>query len=311
VAIECKIIPEQDVVSYCIDKYQNGYTKGLTTGIKKLDPHYTFRKGELTIMTGFANIGKTTTQLFLMMMASKLYNWKWLMYCPENEPVGDLMIDIAEMYCGKTADKDYSDRINTSEFLEAIFWAYEHFTVLVFNETPTVENVLEVCSACLKDNKYDGISIDPLNDLKATSNKNKYDYYYDALSNIRRFIKKHNVLFYLVVHPGTAANRLRNDDGSRPAPNMSDVEYGAMFGNRADNFIVFHRNPQSDKWIVTEIHVQKVKFQKLVGVPTPQPDPVCLFYSYKKRRFGYLNENGTLIDPIQETVKKTPTNAIF
>jgi hypothetical protein len=35
-----------------------------------------------------------------MIMASKLYGYRWLMYCPENEPVGDLMIDIAEMYCG-------------------------------------------------------------------------------------------------------------------------------------------------------------------------------------------------------------------
>jgi hypothetical protein len=92
---------------------------------------------------------------------------------------------------------------------------------------------------------------------------------------------------------------------------MSDVEYGAMFGNRADNFIVFHRNPQSEQWNTTEIHIQKVKFQKLVGVPTPELEPICLFYSYQLRRFRYLNENGTPIDPIQETIKKTPTNHIF
>ena len=90
-----RVTSKQEVTDYCKNIYSNGYTKGLTTGIKPLDPHYTFRKGELTIMTGFANIGKTTTQLFLMIMASKLYDWKWLMYCPENEPIGDLMIDIA------------------------------------------------------------------------------------------------------------------------------------------------------------------------------------------------------------------------
>jgi hypothetical protein len=80
-----------------------------------------------------------------------------------------------------------------------------------------------------------------------------------------------------------------------------------MFGNRADNFLVFHRNPQSDKWNVTEIHVQKIKFQKLVGVPTPEIDPIHLFYSYKKRRFEYLNENGSLIDPLD----KVKTNQTF
>ena len=231
-----------------------------------------------------------------MIMASKLYGYRWLMYCPENEPVGDLMIDIAEMYCGKTADKDFSDRINQDDYLMAIDWAYKHFTVLTFDETPTVEDVLQSFSDMMQVEHYDGVSLDPLNDLKAAQKQSKYEYYYDALSNIRRFIKKFDIMFYLVVHPGTAANRRRNEDGTRPAPNMSDVEFGAMFGNRADNFLVFHRNPQSDKWNVTEIHVQKITFQKLVGVPTPEIDPINLFYSYKKRRFEYLNENGSLVD---------------
>ena len=295
-----RMTSREEVVSYCKDIYSKGYTKGKHTGIDPLKPHYTFRKGELTIMTGFANIGKTTTQLFLMIMASKLYGYRWLMYCPENEPVGDLMIDIAEMYCGKTADKDFSDRMNQDDYLMAIDWAYKHFTVLTFDETPTVEDVLQSFSDMMQVEHYDGVSLDPLNDLKAAEKQSKYEYYYDALSNIRRFIKKFDIMFYLVVHPGTAANRRRNEDGTRPAPNMSDVEFGAMFGNRADNFLVFHRNPQSDKWNVTEIHVQKIKFQKLVGVPTPELDPINLFYSYKKRRFEYLNENGSLVDPLDK-----------
>ncbi len=302
-----RMTSREEVVSYCKEIYSKGYTKGKSTGINPLNPHYTFRKGELTIMTGFANIGKTTTQLFLMIMASKLYGYRWLMYCPENEPVGDLMIDIAEMYCGKTADKDFSDRMNQDDYLMSIDWAYKHFTVLTFDETPTVEDVLQSFSDMMQVEHYDGVSLDPLNDLKAAEKQSKYEYYYDALSNIRRFIKKFNVMFYLVVHPGTAANRRRNDDGTRPAPNMSDVEFGAMFGNRADNFLVFHRNPQSDNWNVTEIHVQKIKFQKLVGVPTPELDPINLFYSYKKRRFEYLNENGSLIDPLNKARRTNQT----
>ena len=303
-----RVTSKQEVVEYCKGIYRNGYTKGDSTGINPLDPHYTFRKGELTIMTGFANIGKTTTQLFLMIMASKLYGYRWLMYCPENEPVGDLMIDIAEMYCGKTADKEFSDRVNQDQYLEAINWAYNHFTVLTFEETPTVEDVLGAFEDYMQVEQFDGVSLDPLNDLRSAQKQSKYEYYYDALSNIRRFIKKHNIMFYLVVHPGTHANRRRNEDGTRPAPNMADVEFGAMFGNRADNFLVFHRNPQSEKWNVTEIHVQKIKFQKLVGVPTPEIDPICLFYSYKKRRFEYLNENGSLVDPLD---KERRTNQTF
>ena len=306
-----RVTSKQEVNDYCKKIYTKGYSKGLSTGISPLDPHYTFRKGELTIMTGFANIGKTTSQLFLMIMSAKLYGWKWLMYCPENEPVGDLMIDIAEMYCGGTADRDFNDRINQEEYLRGINWAYDHFTVLTFDETPTVEDVLGAFQDYMQVTPMDGVSLDPLNDLKAGEKQSKYDYYYDALSNIRRFIKKNKIAFYLVVHPGTAANRRRNDDGTRPAPNMSDVEYGSMFGNRADNFIVFHRNPQSENWNLTEIHIQKVKFQKLVGVPTPETSPIALFYHYGTRRFRYLNQNGSPMDPIAMVDSKVKTNNIF
>ena len=306
-----RITSKQEVNDYCKKIYAKGYSKGLTTGIPPLDPHYTFRKGELTIMTGFANIGKTTSQLFLMIMSAKLYGYKWLMYCPENEPVGDLMIDIAEMYCGKTADKDFNDRVNQVDYMNAINWAYEHFTVLTFDETPTVEDVLGAFQDYMQVTPVDGVSLDPLNDLKAAEKQSKYEYYYDALSNIRRFIKKNKVMFYLVVHPGTAANRRRNEDGTRPAPNMSDVEFGSMFGNRADNFIVFHRNPQSEQWNQTEVHIQKVKFQKLVGVPTPETSPIALFYNYATRRFRYLNENGSPFDPIAMVDNKVRTNNVF
>ena len=307
-----RITSQQEVVDYCKGIYRDGYTKGQTTGIEVLDKHYTFRKGELDVITGFANIGKTTAQLFFMVMSAKLYGWKWLMYCPENEPVGDLMIDIAEMYCGKTADKDFSNRVDGDRYLAAIKWAYEHFTVLTFDETPTVEEVLSAFDDYMQVAQIDGCSIDPLNDLKSGDSKqSKYDYYYESLSNIRRFIKKHKVKFYLVVHPATAATRKRNEDGSRPAPNMSDVEYGGMFGNRADNFIVFHRNPQSDNWNLTEVHIQKVKFQKLVGLPTPESEPIGLFYNYSKRRFEYLNQNGSLIDPIEQVDNKVKPHSIF
>ena len=56
--------------------------------------------------------------------------------------VGDLMIDIAEMYCGKTADKEFKDRIDGDSYMNAIRWAYNHFTVVTFEETPTVDDVL-------------------------------------------------------------------------------------------------------------------------------------------------------------------------
>jgi hypothetical protein len=50
-----KVTSKQEVTDYCKEIYSNGYTKGLTTGIKPLDPHYTFRKGRKNHHTTFLN----------------------------------------------------------------------------------------------------------------------------------------------------------------------------------------------------------------------------------------------------------------
>ena len=71
------------------------------------------------------------------------YGWKWLCYCPENEPVGDMITDIAEMFVGKSSDKDRNDRMKAYEFSTAIDWVLDHFTILSFEEQPSATDVLK------------------------------------------------------------------------------------------------------------------------------------------------------------------------
>ena len=81
---------------------------------------------------------------------------------------------------------------------------------------------------------------------------------------------------------------------------MYDVEFGGMFANRTDNFIVIHRHLNSEQWDTTELHIRKIKFQKLVGLPTQEDNPVYLKFSPKSCRFTYLNLNqgGYFVDPL-------------
>jgi hypothetical protein len=295
-----KITNREDIKRYAGNIFRNGLPKGVSTGIPNLDPHYKYRKGELDVIMGLANIGKTTTMFYLMLNASMRYGWKWLCYCPENEPVGDMISDIAEMFVGKSADKDRLDRMGASEFSNAIDWVLDHFTIITFKEQPSATQVLEAFEEQMEVVKYDGCLIDPLNDLRVENGFSKYDYYYNMLSNIRRFKQKHNVKFILTTHAGTTAARKKDDAGRVPAPSMYDVEFGGMFANRTDNFLVIHRHLNSEQWDVTEVHVRKVKFQKLVGLPTQEDNPVYLKYSPKNCRFTYLNnsDGGNFIDPL-------------
>jgi len=295
-----KISNKEDIKRYAGNVFRNGLPKGVSTGIPSLDPHYKYRKGELDVIMGLANIGKTTTMFYLMLNASMRYGWKWLCYCPENEPVGDMISDIAEMFVGKSADKERNDRMSATEFSNAIDWVLDHFTIISFKEQPSATQVLEAFEEQMEVIKYDGCLIDPLNDLRVENGFSKYDYYYNMLSSIRRFKQKHNVKFILTTHAGTAAARKKDDAGRVPAPSMYDVEFGGMFANRTDNFIVIHRHLNSEQWDVTELHVRKIKFQKLVGLPTQEDNPVYLRFSPKSCRFTYLNRvaGGNFVDPL-------------
>ena len=193
-----KVSSKDEIVKYTRDIYKNGYAKGFTTGIPTLDPHYNLRKGELDIIMGLANIGKTTTMFYLMMTASMRYNWRWVCYCPENEPIGDMITDIAEMFIGQTADRDRSDRMSASVFNRAIDWVLDHFTIVTFDVSPTATDVLNAFEEVMSEDHYDGCLLDPVNDLKVENGMSKYDYYYSMLSDVRRFKQKHNVKFICI-----------------------------------------------------------------------------------------------------------------
>tara|TARA_R110002074_G_scaffold79946_1_gene179970 strand:- start:3089 stop:4066 length:978 start_codon:yes stop_codon:yes gene_type:complete len=285
-----KINSKEEIEEYVNHVYREGYNRGLSTGMEQLDKHYTYRKGELDVITGFANIGKTTAIFYLMMIASVRYKWKWLCYCPENEPVGDMIIDLAEMFIGMTADKTKNERMDRTVFDAACAWVMEHFKVLSFPKTPNIYDVLSVFEEELSAYPYDGCYVDPMNDLSIDRTMSKYDYYYQVLSDIRRFKQKHHIKFILVTHAVTKAAREKGEDGNTPAPSHYDVEMGGMFANRTDNFLVVHRNPNSENWSDTEIHVRKIKFQKLVGIPTQENEPVILRFEPRICRFKSLNK---------------------
>ena len=76
------------------------------------------------------------------------------------------------------------------------------------------------------------------------------------------------------MHPQTeAARRVFPHDhqlnGHIQPPRKADCEGGQVFPNRVDNFITLHRLISHDKlWMMTEVHVQKIKDKETGGKPT-------------------------------------------
>ncbi len=50
-----------------------------------IDEFLRFKDGEFVVVTGHANVGKTHTLIYLMLMQTMNYDKKWLVYSSENE----------------------------------------------------------------------------------------------------------------------------------------------------------------------------------------------------------------------------------
>jgi len=274
----------EDVRDEMLDVFDNGKKKGLTTGYPELNPHYSFRLSEFDVFTGIPGHGKTSFALQLMMNASILYGWKWGVFSPENYPINELFDGLVELYIGKTSDMDSPSRMTKEEYVHGMNFLKNHFYAVYPEKDFTMKSVLERFQFLVRRKGIKGVLVDPFNQLDHDfGSKSEANYIADALNRIRRFTKSHDLKFIVVAHPITMRSATAGS-GDNEVPTAYRIAGGANWFNKADNIICVHRpNPKDFTDTTTNIHVQKIKFQKLVGVPTGEP--VVLRYHRPSGRF--------------------------
>ena len=99
---------------------------------------------------------------------------------------------------------------------------------------------------------------------------------------MRLFCKENQISIWLNTHAVTEALRRTHQkeheyNGLPVPPNMADVEGGGKWGNRADDVFTIHRYTQHPTdWMISEIHIRKVKEVETGGRPTSIDSPIKL-----------------------------------
>jgi len=272
--------------------------KGLTTGLSNLDKYYLFKK-EFTIINGHSNVGKTTMALYLMVTASVLHNWRWIIYSSENRTAAVKMRLMEFLVDVPVSDMHYEERV------AAYKWVNKHFTIINNNQVYSYTDLIVFAEKLIRQEPYDGILIDPYNSLKTTISKNaqlsSHEYHYEAASELLTFSVNNNMAVWLNTHSVTEAQRIKGPDGLPVAPSAAMTEGGGKFVNRADSFITFHRKTQSNDYDIrqrTEIHVRKQRNQETGGQPTPWDDPVVLEINSSRTGFRNLGSSEKSFTPL-------------
>lgn len=268
-------------------QYEREILQGTTMEVCKygfeLDKYCPAKMGQLTVIVGHTNVGKTTVIMWLL---SKLARTKKiLVYSAENR-ISNLHKLFTRFYTGH-------ERISVED-LEIV---RNRIRYIKHEKHFTYKEMLNQATYLLDAGyDFDIFLVDPYNSLKIDSRErmNTHDYHYQAAEEMRIFTAATNKSIFLNCHTVTEAQRVKPDaNGHRPAPLDSDVEGGSKFPNKADDSIVIHRQIGSmieGEKFISEIHVRKVRNQEFGGEPTPFDRPVRMKFRIDRTGFDSLGQ---------------------
>ena len=289
----------------------NTLPQGLTTGYPEFDKHFRFKHGNLVIINGHDNVGKSSFLWYLAVLSNVLHGWKWILFCAENSE-GQVRKTLMQFRSAKALHE-----MNQVEYRNVYQWAYDNFTIIKGEDLVNCEELLKMAQKINNKKQHQALLIDPYNalDLNLENTKlSSHEYHYKVTAMMRSFCKKNNITTFLNCHAVTEALRKVHKDGPYAgflmAPNKADTEGGGKCSNRADDFITIHRHTQHPSdFNITEIHVRKIKETETGGRPTLKDDPIK--FKMERGIYGFFDP-ATGFNPLSdEASKKLRENTII
>lgn len=280
----------EDIFDSMLDNFRKGIVLAPTTRFSEMDEFFRWKKGDITLCTGYGNHGKSFFMLQMMLTKSIWDGWKWAIFSPENYPANDFYDDIIEMYTGK-----WLNNMTEQEYIDACLFIDLHFFYVYPDNEHDINSIHEKFRHLILKKGVDGVMIDPFNQLdhnqKAYQREDQY--LSDVLKDIKRFALLNNVVYTIIAHP---KNPSHQPNQPLPIVDMYDIHGGSMWGNKADQILSyyrpnFHINKNSPE---VTIYVQKLK-RKRTGGQLGQFDLTLL---WSKKRYSNPLTGETPCDPL-------------
>ena len=273
----------EDIFPSMLQNFKNGIQLAPSTHFGEMDDYFRWKKGEINLMVGYANAGKTTMILQMMLTKSIVDGWKWAVFSPENFPATDFYDDIIEMYVGKWLDK-----MTESEYVEAADFIDKHIFYVYPEDAHDINSINEKFRYLVLKKGIDGVLVDPFNQLdhlqKAYQREDQY--ISEVLKDIKRFSLLNCIVYNIIAHP---VKQQRQNGGAYPPVDMYDIAGGAMWANKADSILSYYRPRHHEDKTSPEVtvYVQKIKRRRTGG----KPGQFDLKMLWSTKRF---------VDPIRE-----------
>lgn len=284
-----------DIFPSMLANFRNGVPLAPTTRFNETDNYWRWKKGDVNLFTGYANWGKTFYILQMMLTKSIWDGWKWAVFCPENYPANDFYDDIIEMYVGK-----WLNQMSETEYTEACQFVGRHIFYVYPEDSHDINSIHERFRYLVMKKGVDGVLVDPFNQLDHNQKgyQREDQYLSEVLKDMKRFALLNAVVYNIVAHPKNP----RYEEGRvLPVVDMYDIHGGAMFGNKVDLIVSYHRPRfhEDKNSPEVEIYVQKLKRKRTGGKLGNFP----ITLDWNKKR--YVEDDGNIpCDPRRQTKVK-------
>ena len=255
---------EDDISNY-FGVEESSEMKGVSTGWESVDNHYRVVPGELTVITGVPNSGKSEWVDALMCNLAVQHGWTFALCSMENK-VHEHARKLVEKYTGEPwFEGKYTKkaRMRPETMRQGLHWLDNQFVLIRHedDELPSVDWIIGLARAAVMRHGIRGLLIDPYNELdhKRPQGQTETEYVSQMLTRIKKFAQHYDVHVWFVAHP----RQLHNWRGE--APGLYDISGSAHFINKCDNGIVVHRNRDEKAGSLREVTVMVAKVRNKVA----------------------------------------------
>jgi hypothetical protein len=305
-----------------------GNARGRLVNISKdFDEHISLKKGFPTFITGAPHDGKSELGFEVVLNDIVNNDTKWLILSPETGNTVELYSLLAEKYYGngKRIFKSSKDALTDEEVADAFKYFQSHIRTIDPTEDWSklgdsyklnLKNLFEIVDHQEKElgAKFDGILIDPFNEIESEEGKPIYQAVKDEVQELILYGKQSQKTIVLVIHANDTQPILKGSGDAKwyyyPPARPQDLQGGQQFFRKGYQIMNYYR-PQKqllqemlnmpeyaevahkiqhgiDNENIAFVKVQKSK-PKFIG----KLGQFFLFYDVKRQRFYDIDQNGT------------------
>jgi twinkle protein len=238
--------------------YREGVPRGVGTGWPGLDKLYRVRPGDVCVVTGTPNSGKSEWLDALVVNLAQSQGWRFGVYSPEQGSPEEHIAMLVEKRAGRPFRAGPNmDQISPELLDSTLGWLDDHI-MFIGPDEPTLEAILGVAEEVVLRFGARGIVADPWNEIEHSrpAAMTETEYVGNSLRLIRHFARRHQIAFFLVAHPA----KLQKDSktGKYPVATPYDISGSAHWHNKPDVILSIWRDKSNGSTEI-DIHVMKIR----------------------------------------------------